>query len=677
MKTSNEQYVSERLIGWGIIGPGRIAKTFAAGLQKLADTRLVAVGSRSPNRPELRDDFPGARILNGYQALIDDPEVDVVYISTPHPQHAEWCIKAAEAGKHILCEKPIALSAQQADFVINVAKKNNVFFGEAFMYRHHPLTIRLIDVLKSGTIGKVKLLRAVMGFRQADLRPETRHFSNVMAGGGILDLGCYPVSMVRLIAGALEERPYLEPTQCVGLGFLGKTGVDETASLTLEFPNGLIADVSCSMALQQDNVLRVFGTDGRIEVADFWFGSGREGGIGKIKLVRNDQREEIIEVDEPRWLYSIEAETTNNAIRAGKTQFSYPGMSWEDTIGNMRVLDQWRSAIGLTYEIEKPSLLRNTIRGDKLAVGSDPIPKITIAGVHIPTSKVAMGFESFANFSSASIILDAFYNRGGNLFDTAWTYRSGEVERHFGQWHVSRGLKRKDFAIIGKGAISPLTYPDVIERQLIQSLERLNSEYVDVYFMHRDNTNIPVGEFVDAMNDQIKIGRIRGIIGGSNWTMDRIDAANEYAKSKNLKGFDAVSNNFSLAIMADPVWPGCIHSSDDVWKKWFHKRQITNFAWSSQARGFFTERARPGMFIDPEIVRSWYSEENFERQNRANELAAELSCTPIQIALAYVLSQSFPNVPLIGPRRISELEESLASLSINLSAEQVKWLSDG
>lgn len=674
MTASEAKNTSTGPVRWGIIGPGRIAKTFASGLTQLADARLVAIGTRSPDRPGLAADFPGARIVHGYQALIDDPEVEAIYIATPHPQHAEWCIKAAEAGKHVLCQKPITLSAFEADAVLHAAKKHNVFMGEAFMYRHHPMTARLLEIVRSGEIGQIRLIRSAMGFRQADLSPETRHFANELAGGGILDLGCYPVSMVRLIAGAVEGRPFLEPIRTGGLGYLGKTGVDETASLALEFANGIIAEVSCSMALQQDNVLHIFGTAGRIEVPEFWFASGRQGGVGKIRVIAPDQSVRVVEVDEPRWLYSIEAEAAGKAIREGRLEFAAPGMSWDDTLGNMRVLDQWRAAVGLAYEIEKPAHRTKTLRGDRLTVGASPILKQRVPGMRQDTSRVAMGFESFADFAGAGIMLDAFFERGGNLFDTAWTYRAGDVEKHFGQWHTSRGLKRDDFVLIGKGAIAPLTYPDVIGRQMTQSFERLQVDYVDVYFMHRDNPDIPVGEFIDAMNVEIDRGRIRGIIGGSNWTMKRIDEANAYAKANGKQGLGAFSNNFSLAVMVDPVWPGCIQSSDKAWKDWAHDRQITNFAWSSQGRGFFTDNAGRGVNLIPEIVRSWYSDDNFQRRDRAVELARKLNCSPIQIALAYAFSQSFPTVPLIGPRRISELEESVAALSIRLIPEQVAWL---
>ena len=186
--------------------------------------------------------------------------------------------------------------------------------------------------------------------------------------------------------------------------------------------------------------------------------------------------------------------------------------------------------------------------------------------------------------------------------------------------------------------------------------------------MHRDNTDVPVGEFVDAMDAEVKRGRIRGIFGGSNWTRQRMDEAIAYAEKTGKTAPGALSNNFSLAEMLDPIWAGCVAASDEHWKEWAKERQIPNFAWSSQGRGFFTDRAGRDKRDDEEIVRVWYSERNFERRDRAIELAKELGRHPIHIALAYVIAQPFPVIPLIGPRTIAELEDSLSALDIQAHA---------
>ena len=141
-------------IRWGILGPGGIAKSFAGGVAHSRTGALVALGARNPGKAGLAEAFPGVRILDGYEALLKDPEVDAVYISTPHPSHAEWAIKAAEAGKHVLCEKPLALTAFEADAMIHAARKAGTFLGEAFMYRLHPQTAKLVESLSPARSAK-------------------------------------------------------------------------------------------------------------------------------------------------------------------------------------------------------------------------------------------------------------------------------------------------------------------------------------------------------------------------------------------------------------------------------------------------------------------------------------------------------------------------------------------
>lgn len=664
-------------IRWGILGPGSIAQSFAGGVSASRTGKLVAIGARNPGKPSLAESFPGARILDGYDALLADPEVDAVYISIPHPGHAQWAIRAAEAGKHVLCEKPLALTAFEADAMIHAARKAGTFLGEAFMYRLHPQTLKLVELIRSGVIGEIRMIKSSFGFAMPGFMPQHRLYANDLAGGGILDVGGYPVSMVRLIAGAAVGKPFAEPDKVVGTAHLGQSGVDEWASALLHFPGGIVAEVSCSISLNQDNVLRIFGTKGRIEVPDFWFAGGnRDVGLGRIDVIASDGARETISVDEKRHVYSFEVDAAGEAIRAGRQEFAWPGMAWAESLGTLRVLDRWRAAAGLEYGIEKAAQRTNTISGRPLRSDGTAIAKRTIPGLSKPASVVALGFEDFRTFSSGSILLDAFFEAGGNLFDTGYVYGSGYTEKLLGEWLKNRGVRAQS-VVIAKGAHSPLCYPDVIGKQLDQSLDRLQTDHVDVYFMHRDNPDVPVGEFVDAMDREVKAGRIRGPFGGSNWTMERMDEAIAYAERTGKQKPGALSNNFSLAEMLEPIWAGCVTSSSDAWKAWLAARQMPNFAWSSQGRGFFTDRAGRDKQDNEELVRVWYSERNFGRRDRAIELAARLGKSPIHIALAYVLAQPFPSIPLIGPRTLDELDDSLRALDITLSQADLEWLDGG
>ena len=663
-------------IRWGILGPGTIAKDFFDGAAQSSNGRIEAIGTRNPGRQGLAERFPGARIVDGYDALLSDPDIDAVYIAVPHPGHAEWAIKAAGHGKHVLSEKPMGLSAAEAEAMQVAARKAGTFIGEAYMYRLHPLTAKLIALLKEGVIGEIRMIKSSFGFAKLPFDPAHRLFSNALAGGGILDVGGYPVSMARLIAGIGEEAGFLDPDKVTAVGHLGETGIDEWTSALLHFPNGIIAELSCSVSLAQENVLRIIGTKGRIEIGQFWFAGGKQGGGSTIRVLGSDGSRNEIDIDEPRHLYSFEVDAAGEAIRAGKTEFAYPGMSSADTLGNLRVLDQWRAAIGLEYEIEKPANRTRTLRGDKLERKTDKVAHGRIAGLPKETSLAALGLMQFSTFPAAAIALDAFFEAGGNLVDTAFSYGGGTQDRLVGEWMQSRGI-REQIVVIGKGAHTPLCYPDVIAKQLDVSLDRMQSDYVDIYFMHRDNPDIPVGEFVDAMDAEVKAGRIRGPFGGSNWTRERMDEAIAYAEKTGKTRPSVLSNNFSLADMVEPVWSGCIASSDDDWKAWLTSRQVTNFAWSSQARGFFTARAGRGKLDDAELARCWYSESNFARRDRAIELGIRLGKDSIQVALAYVLAQGGQVVPLIGPGSLTELIHSLDAFDIHLTQEDIRWLEIG
>ncbi|WP_224702082.1 aldo/keto reductase [Devosia aquimaris] len=663
-------------IRWGIIGPGSIAKAFFGGVNGSQHGVIAAIATRDPSKPNLATDFPGIRVVHGYDALLADPEIDAVYIAVPHTGHAEWAIKAAQAGKHALVEKPFALSAHEISAVLHAHRKAGTFAGEAFMYRLHPQTAKLLELIKSGVIGEVRMIQSSFGFSMGKFQPGHRLFASDLAGGGILDVGGYPVSMSRLIAGAALGKPFADPVKVAGTAKLNAEGTDDWAAAVLTFENGIVAQVSCAVMANLDNVLRIHGSDGRIEVPDFWFAGGdRTQGLGKIDIIKNGKTE-TISVGEERHVYSFEADAAAEAILAGRQELSAPGMSWDDSLGNARVLDKWRKDAGIEYSVETPAKRVNTLDNRKLGPNTGVIPKRSIPGLSKQASAVALGFEDFQTFASGSILLDAFWENGGNIFDTAFIYGGGYTEKLFGQWHASRGT-REQAVLIGKGAHSPLVYPDVIAKQLTQSLDRLQTDYVDVYFMHRDNTDVPVGEFVDAMDAEVKKGRIRGPFGGSNWTKERFDEAVAYAERTGKTKPQALSNNFALSEMLVPIWDGCVTASTDDWKAWLKARQVTNFSWSSQGRGFFTDRAGRDKLDNEELVRCWYNDKNFARRDRAIELAKQLGQNPIHIALAFVLEQDFPSIPLIGPRTLGELDDSLKTFDFKLTPEQVAWLDRG
>ena len=340
---------------WGILGTGEIAATFAQGLAGSRTGRLVAVGSRTRAAAEaFGETFAAPRRHGAYEALLADPEVQAVYVATPHPMHAEWAVRAAAAGKHILCEKPIGVSRADAETIVEAARRHDVFLMEAFMYRCHPQTHKLVELLREKAVGEVRVVQATFSFhRPLGHDPESRLLSNALAGGGILDVGGYPVSMARLVAGVAAGADFADPTEVTGAAHLGRTGVDEWAVASLKFPGGVLAQVAAGVQVEQENVVRVYGSDGWILLPQPWV-PARDGGSSKIIVHRRgEQRPREVVVESPRGIYSIEADTV--AANVPRRQAPSPAMSWADSLGNMQTLDRWREAVGLVYEFEKPS----------------------------------------------------------------------------------------------------------------------------------------------------------------------------------------------------------------------------------------------------------------------------------------------------------------------------------
>ncbi|MCG3179330.1 MAG: Inositol 2-dehydrogenase/D-chiro-inositol 3-dehydrogenase [Phycisphaerae bacterium] len=665
-------------LAWGILGPGRIAGNFARGVAHSRTGTLLAVGSRAKERADkFADEHKIPRRYGSYEALLADPDVQAVYIATPHPQHPEWAIRAAEAGKHILCEKPMAINHSLAMAVLEAAHENDVFFMEGYMNLCHPQTARLLELVRSKAIGEVRMIRATFSFH-AGFNPEGRLFSNAMGGGGILDVGGYTTSIAGLIAGAATGVDFAEPTLVAATGHLGATGVDEWTVASLKFPGEILAQVATGVSLTLENSVEVYGSEGVIRVPSPYVVS-RESGTSKIiiKLHKEaEPREELVETDQ--WLYGLEADTV--AANIERRQAPAPAMSWAASLGNLRVQDAWRAAIGLAYDAEKPGNVQPAARrplASRASKAGLPAMKYSrIPGVKLEVSRLVMGVDNQQTMPHAAAMFDDFIERGGNAFDTAYIYRGGVCETLLGGWIASRGIRDK-VVVIDKGAHTPFCDPESLVRQFTESLERMKLDCVDVYMMHRDNPAVPVGEFVDAMVTLAGAGKMK-VFGGSNWTMARLDEANAWAKAHGRPGMGVLSNNFSLARANDVPWKGCLSSAPadgwQAWRDWLRARQMPLLSWSSQARGFFTGRASPSDRSDAELVRCWYNDGNFQRLSRANELAGRRGVKAISIALAWVLAQKFPTFALIGPRLISETRSSCEGLTVELSEAETAWL---
>jgi predicted dehydrogenase len=343
--------INHQSVAWGILGTGSIAHTFAAGLAESRTGRLVAVGSRAQGPADaFAREFGLDRAHGGYEALLADPAVQAVYISTPHPSHAEWCIAAARAGKHILCEKPLTMNHAEAVAVAAAAREHGVFLMEAFMYRCHPQTARVVELIRGGEIGQVGVVQAAFSFHAA-YDPGSRLFNHALGGGGILDVGCYTMSVARLAAGAARGLPFLDPVKITGFARLHPdTGTDLFAVASVEFPGGILGQLACGVGLDHGRGVRVFGGEGSIHIPPPWPIAPDDVSIFLTRKGSETPEEIVIEKQS---LFALEADSVGDALARGERES--PHMTVADSLGNMAALDQWRASAGVVYKGELPS----------------------------------------------------------------------------------------------------------------------------------------------------------------------------------------------------------------------------------------------------------------------------------------------------------------------------------
>lgn len=341
---SRDRIEGER-VRWGILGTGKIARILAMALGASQDGELVAVGSRDLDRASAFAAEFGAALHGGYEAVVESADVDIVYVATHHPSHVELAVRSAEAGKHVLCEKPMAMRYADAARIVEAARRNGVFLLEAFAYRCHPQTQRLVELLRSERIGEVRMIDAVFGY---DAGPEPANYlmDHELGGGGILDVGCYPTSMAHLVAAAVAGESAVQTVDVAAAGVIGPTGVDHSSAASLVFEGGLLARVACSIRANLESSVRIVGSEGRIEIPSPWL-PGRIGREAQIILQWFGAEPEVIELPVEPDVYTVEVDAVNDFIRKGERSVS--AMPWEDSLANMATLDRWRSSIGLRY----------------------------------------------------------------------------------------------------------------------------------------------------------------------------------------------------------------------------------------------------------------------------------------------------------------------------------------
>lgn len=322
---------------WGIIATGSIAHAFAKGLKASRTGELVAVGSRTIDKATEFTAQHGGKPYSSYEDLLNDQSVEAVYIATPHAMHAEWTVKAAQAGKAILCEKPFTLNAIEAQNALYAVIENKVFFMEAFMYRCAPQTRKLVELLAENAIGQVCAINSEFSFHAGHDWTNFRA-TNEGGGGGLMDVGAYCVSFSRLVAGT-------EPDRCEFTAHLGTKGYDEWGNGVLHFPNNITAAFGSGIHLNMKNDARVYGSDGSIHITSPWICTPDS----EMTLLRKGKDPEIFKLGMLNAeLYAAEADAVAEYIEAKECPF----MSISDTIGQMKTLDALRKSAGLHFKGE-------------------------------------------------------------------------------------------------------------------------------------------------------------------------------------------------------------------------------------------------------------------------------------------------------------------------------------
>lgn len=325
-----------KTIHWGIIAPGGIAQKFATGLTAVEDACLYSVAARSIDKAEaFAKEHHVEKFYDDYQAFLADDKLDAIYIATPHPFHKEFAIQCLQAGKAVLCEKPIAMNELELTEMIECAKENNVFFMEAVWTRFLPITVKLRELLAENIIGKITRLTADFAFNAS--KEIRRLYELELGGGALLDVGIYPINYATMILGN-------SPKQILSTAYLGETGVDERASITLDYGNGVMANLYCSITTFAKNEAIIYGDKGYITVYYFWQGQ-------KLTVTYYDDTPDYeLTLPHKQNGYCYEAIEVAKLLAENKTESDI--MPLADSMAVMKIMDKLRADWGLKYPME-------------------------------------------------------------------------------------------------------------------------------------------------------------------------------------------------------------------------------------------------------------------------------------------------------------------------------------
>ena len=338
-------------VNWGIIGLGVVATQFAKGFNFVDNGKLLGVASSNLERLNNFKDIynlDSKNCFTNYQNLIENKEIDIIYIALPTSLHSEWVIKCLNNGKKVLVEKPATINSYE---IIKI-KENHLnkenFLTEAFMYLYHPQINKIIEIINSKKIGKLISMqsnfghniltkRNFLGFKKRKkMKPENRLYSKEMGGGAILDLGCYPVSFSVLIASLISNINYEKVEIINKKKEIGSTGVDLDSYAELKFENGFISRISASFTKNTGKQTKILGSEGELTIEDTWTAQP-----AKIIIKKNNAKNINIDIDAKKNIYAYEIESLSKSILDRKNKPDFPGLTIDNTIGNMKIIDKW------------------------------------------------------------------------------------------------------------------------------------------------------------------------------------------------------------------------------------------------------------------------------------------------------------------------------------------------
>lgn len=333
-RDSEQDFVSP--LKWGILATGAIAKKFVDDLHSSGAGKAVACGSRTIEGARTFAAAHGvAKAYGSYGELARDPEVEAVYVATPHPLHFQDALACLRQKKAVLCEKPLTLNTQQATALFAAAEENNAFLMEGLWTYFLPAVVQARQWWTSGAIGEVKLIQADFGF-QANFDPRGRLFDRALAGGALLDVGVYPLSLAQLVAG--NKVPKIKAS-----ARMTSTGVDESTSILLDWHSGVRAHLSCSIGHAQPNVAKIYGTSGTITLPDFW--------MAKTAILETPEGRTVYEDRRSTCGYDFEARAMSRAVHEGKLEDQLISKAFSLRLA--ATTDAIRKQIGLVYPGEE------------------------------------------------------------------------------------------------------------------------------------------------------------------------------------------------------------------------------------------------------------------------------------------------------------------------------------